>query len=105
MGQALGRWQQVLMEALAAHTVVGVRAVVVSHLSREPTRAEVPTIDAAIKLNRKWVGIDITYSAIDLIEKRLRHRSGDEVTNREIRPEPWRCLADRHLTSNVGHCQ
>ena len=41
MGQALGRWQQVLMEALAEHTAVGVRAVVVSHLGREATRAEI----------------------------------------------------------------
>jgi DNA modification methylase len=37
------------------------------------------TIDAAIRLNRRRVGIDVTYIAIDLIEKRLRHTFGDEV--------------------------
>jgi hypothetical protein len=40
MGLALGRWQQVLVEALAEHKAVGVRAVVVSHLGREATRAD-----------------------------------------------------------------
>jgi DNA modification methylase len=37
------------------------------------------TVDAAQKLGRKWVGIDITYLAIDLIDKRLRHAHGDAV--------------------------
>lgn len=32
------------------------------------------TIDAAQKLDRTWMGIDITFIAIDLIEKRLRER-------------------------------
>ncbi|TFV89598.1 DNA methyltransferase [Blastococcus sp. CT_GayMR16] len=31
------------------------------------------TIDAAIKLKRRWIGVDITYLAVDLIEKRLEH--------------------------------
>jgi DNA modification methylase len=30
-------------------------------------------IAAAQKLNRKWIGIDVTWIAIDLIEKRIRH--------------------------------
>lgn len=30
------------------------------------------TLDAAIRLDRKWIGIDITYIAIDLIRNRLR---------------------------------
>jgi len=38
------------------------------------------TIDAAIRLDRRWAGIDITYIAIDLIEKRLRHTHGDKIT-------------------------
>lgn len=38
------------------------------------------TIDAAIKLGRKWIGIDVTYIAVDLIEKRLRHTYGDDIT-------------------------
>lgn len=37
------------------------------------------TIDAAHKLGRTWVGIDITFLAIDLIQKRLADTYGDEV--------------------------
>jgi hypothetical protein len=37
------------------------------------------TIDAAQGLGRQWLGIDITYIAIDLIIKRLRHSYGDDV--------------------------
>lgn len=36
-------------------------------------------VDAAQKLGRRWVGIDITYLAIDLIRKRMRHTYGDEI--------------------------
>lgn len=32
------------------------------------------TIDAAQNLNRQWIGIDITFIAVDLIEKRLQDR-------------------------------
>ena len=32
------------------------------------------TIDAAHRLGRRWTGIDVTYIAIDLIDKRLKHR-------------------------------
>lgn len=38
-------------------------------------------IDAAQKLERRWMGIDITYLAIDLIEKRLRGVYGNSVMN------------------------
>jgi len=38
------------------------------------------TIDAAQRLGRRWIGIDITFIAVDLIEKRLRHTYGDSVT-------------------------
>jgi DNA modification methylase len=37
------------------------------------------SIDAAVKMDRQWLGIDVTYIAIDLIEKRLRHTYGDEI--------------------------
>lgn len=37
------------------------------------------TVDAAQKLGRRWIGIDITYISIDLILKRLQHTYGDEV--------------------------
>jgi DNA modification methylase len=47
------------------------------------------TIDAAHKLQRRWIGIDITYLAIDLIEKRLRATYGDEVRDTyELRGVP-----------------
>jgi DNA modification methylase len=36
-------------------------------------------VDAAQHLGRGWIGIDITYIAIDLITKRLQHRYGDEI--------------------------
>mgnify|MGYP001267728620 CR=1 FL=1 len=37
------------------------------------------TVDAAQKLRRGWIGIDVTYLAIDLIRKRLRHTFSDEI--------------------------
>lgn len=37
------------------------------------------TVDAAQKLHRKWIGIDITYLSVDLIRKRLRHTYGEEI--------------------------
>lgn len=37
------------------------------------------TVDAAQKLGRRWVGIDVTYLAVDLIDKRLRATYGDTV--------------------------
>jgi site-specific DNA-methyltransferase (adenine-specific) len=39
------------------------------------------TIDAAQRLGRRWIGIDITFIAVDLIEKRLRHTFGATVAN------------------------
>ena len=38
-------------------------------------------VDAAQKLDRRWIGIDITYLAVDLISKRLRHTYGDAITS------------------------
>mgnify|MGYP002724192700 CR=1 FL=1 len=37
------------------------------------------TIDAAEKLNRQWIGIDVTYIAVDLILKRLHHAYGTQI--------------------------
>jgi DNA modification methylase len=37
------------------------------------------TVDAAQNLGRRWIGIDITYIAVDLITKRLQHTYGDEI--------------------------
>lgn len=37
------------------------------------------TVDAAQKLGRRWIGIDITYISVDLIIKRLEHTYGDAI--------------------------
>jgi DNA modification methylase len=37
------------------------------------------TIDAAHKLGRQWIGIDVTYLAINLIKRRLHDRFGEEI--------------------------
>ncbi|MBZ4557639.1 restriction endonuclease subunit M [Mycobacterium avium subsp. hominissuis] len=37
------------------------------------------TVDAAQRLGRRWIGIDITYIAIDLITKRLIHTFGPSI--------------------------
>ena len=37
------------------------------------------TVDAAQKLDRRWIGIDVTYLAVDLTRKRLRHTYGPEI--------------------------
>jgi len=36
-------------------------------------------VDAAQQLGRSWIGIDVTYLAIDLIRKRLRHTYGEDI--------------------------
>ena len=46
-------------------------------------------IAAAQKLNRQWIGIDITHLAITLIKKRLRDAFGDEIRDSyEVVGEP-----------------
>lgn len=37
------------------------------------------TVDAAQKLDREWIGIDITYIAVDLILKRLEHSYSADI--------------------------
>ncbi|MBK7612429.1 MAG: restriction endonuclease [Dermatophilaceae bacterium] len=37
------------------------------------------TVDAAQKLGRRWIGIDVTTLAIDLIDARLRHTYGEPI--------------------------
>lgn len=37
------------------------------------------TVDAAQKLGRRWIGIDITTLAVDLIDARLRHTYGESI--------------------------
>ncbi len=38
------------------------------------------TVSSAQKLNRRWIGIDVTWLAIDKVEKRLKERYGDNST-------------------------
>lgn len=45
------------------------------------------TIDAAQKLGRRWIGIDVTHLAISLIKARLYHTYGDEASY-EVIGEP-----------------
>lgn len=42
------------------------------------------TVAVAEKLNRRWIGIDITHLAINLIEKRLKDNFGDEINPYEV---------------------
>ncbi|MEV0417330.1 DNA methyltransferase [Streptosporangium canum] len=37
------------------------------------------TVDAAQKLGRRWMGIDVTTLAVDLIDARLRHTYGENI--------------------------
>lgn len=47
------------------------------------------TVDAAQKLGRRWIGIDITTLAVDLIDARLRHTYGERIRETyEIRGIP-----------------
>ncbi|TFB85835.1 restriction endonuclease subunit M [Cryobacterium algoricola] len=36
-------------------------------------------VDAAQRFDRQWIGIDVTYIAVDLIVKRLQHTYGDDI--------------------------
>lgn len=48
------------------------------------------TIDAAQKLNRHWIGIDVTWLAIDLVEKRLKATYGSKITSTyEVHGKPY----------------
>lgn len=42
------------------------------------------TVAVAQKLNRKWIGIDITYQAVSLILKRLEDTHGDSILDNVI---------------------
>jgi site-specific DNA-methyltransferase (adenine-specific) len=48
------------------------------------------TIDAAQKLERNWLGIDVTWLAIDLVEKRLKATYGSKVAGTyEVHGKPY----------------
>lgn len=46
------------------------------------------TVNVAERLNRKWIGIDITYLAINLIKRRLADTFGDDLSPYEVTGEP-----------------
>jgi hypothetical protein len=72
LGQALGRWQQVLY-GFAKHKAVGVRAVVVSHLGREATRAELEAARRAAHLLGRRGQLKVVRVAVPA---GLNHRGG-----------------------------
>ena len=56
------------------------------------------TIDAAQKLGRLWLGIDVTWLAIDLVEKRLKTTYGSKIVNTyEVKGRPKDVASARAL--------
>ncbi len=51
---SLGRWQQVLADALDQNLAIGVRAIVANHLGRAPTRAELAAARRAAHRLAAW---------------------------------------------------
>jgi DNA modification methylase len=59
------------------------------------------TIHAAQKLGRKWIGIDVTYLAIGLIERRLRESFAGIAM--EVLGEPRGLMDAEHLAASEPH--
>ncbi len=59
-------------------------------------------VDAAQKLGRRWIGIDITHLAIGLIEKRLREGYGDAARFETI-GSPRDLASAQHLATDDPH--
>jgi DNA modification methylase len=57
------------------------------------------TIHAAQKLGRQWIGIDITYLAINLIKRRLRDAFGEEIEFEE-KGQPTDFAGAKQLAEN-----
>ena len=55
-------------------------------------------VAAAQKLNRQWIGIDITFLAIDLIKRRLKDSYGDQAQYQVI-GEPYTVSEARRLAA------
>jgi hypothetical protein len=51
----LGRWRQVLADALEQNLAIGVRAVVADHLGRAPNRAELTAARRRPTVSPRWV--------------------------------------------------
>lgn len=59
-------------------------------------------IDAAQKLGRRWIGIDITHLAIGLIERRLKDRYGDAI-DYEVIGKPTDLASAEKLAADEPH--
>jgi site-specific DNA-methyltransferase (adenine-specific) len=46
------------------------------------------TVDAAQKLERQWIGIDVTHLSIGLIERRMKDRYGEDLKYEVIGTPP-----------------
>lgn len=57
------------------------------------------TIHAAQKLGRRWIGVDVTYLAINLIKRRLRDAFGEEIEFEE-KGQPTDLGGARQLAEN-----
>jgi site-specific DNA-methyltransferase (adenine-specific) len=64
------------------------------------------TVQVAQRLNRRWIGIDITHLAINLIKTRLRDTFGEEIKNTyEVIGEPTDLEGARELASSPDKYQ
>lgn len=58
------------------------------------------TIDASQKLNRRWLGIDVTWLAIDLVEKRLKATYGVKISKTyKVHGKPYDLASAQALAS------
>lgn len=58
------------------------------------------TIDAAQKLKRQWLGIDVTWLAIDLVEKRLKDTYGRKISKTyKVHGKPFDVASAKALAS------
>ena len=63
-------------------------------------------VSVAQKLNRRWIGIDITFLAIGLIKKRLQHAFGDSIKSTyEVIGEPVDLAGARALANQEDKYQ
>lgn len=63
------------------------------------------TVEAAERLERTWVGIDLSYLAVDLIEKRLENQFGSAIASRYTlfgRPESMRDARELYEQQRLG---
>jgi hypothetical protein len=82
------------MEALADHNAVGVRAVVVTHLGREPTRSELEAARRAARLLEQRGQLKVVHVSVP---PRLNQRGGTFLVATAVRARAAR-LAGRKCT-------